>query len=447
MKAILQWQWSLLVAMLFSRPCHGVIINPEIIALDKNLTENFLVKGTTVTNRIVEGSEIVTLKFTWHYGIKDEPADRKAIPGILFKTIPLSSKAFDKIKIYETLERYSSQISCMAGIEYSSCQLMTVKEYLPQLLPIFSSLLHQPSLIERDIDLEKKKGAATIKGRLQKPSFAANELVNKLFYNSSHPFWIPYLERLEQFKEISSKVLKATYKKVKTSAASITVVGTIDSKLLKAMLAENFSWLAQNKSKSLPASPPQSQKKIGLLEHREIPTAYIKIKCQMPGIRSKESAAANLMMKILDEELGLEIRTRRSLSYSVYSYIINHSVGIGVIGASTSRPQETLKVVRQVMDKLRRVRMSDDAVARHKAVYATRYFLTLEEHSTLASALEKHLFHFGDPKHLYESTAEIDQLTGQDIQNVARKYLRNFRVGVVYDEEKFKPEWFSYLEN
>ena len=57
----------------------------------------------------------------------------------------------------------------------------------------------------------------------------------------------------------------------------------------------------------------------------------------MPGVTDQDFEAANLMMKVLDDELGLEIRTKRSLSYAVFSYMINYSRGIGMIGVSTSK--------------------------------------------------------------------------------------------------------------
>ena len=47
---------------------------------------------------------------------------------------------------------------------------------------------------------------------------------------------------------------------------------------------------------------------------------------QMPGFTDEDSVATNFMMKVLDEELSLEIRTRRSLSYAVYSYVLDYQI-------------------------------------------------------------------------------------------------------------------------
>src|SRR5690606_14571084 len=81
-----------------------------------------------------------------------------------------------------------------------------------------------------------------------------------------------------------------------------------------------------------------------------IPTAYIRIKFNSKSVTDREAVATNLMIKILDEELSEEIRTKRSLSYSVYSYALQFDMGLGVIGASTSKPEETLAAIGEVIE-------------------------------------------------------------------------------------------------
>jgi predicted Zn-dependent peptidase len=129
----------------------------------------------------------------------------------------------------------------------------------------------------------------------------------------------------------------------------------------------------------------------------------------------------------------------------VHSYTIQFSTGIGVISASTSKPKETLAAIQKVVEKLKTTRLSKSELDNHKRIYTTTYYLTQEEHSTLAEALSQSEMWFGSTDPLYEMPLELEKVTPTDIQNLAKKLLVNFRIGVVYGKQKFDNKWAQEL--
>ena len=47
---------------------------------------------------------------------------------------------------------------------------------------------------------------------------------------------------------------------------------------------------------------------------------------------------------------------------------------------------------------------------------------------------------------LYDLPRKLDAVTPADIQRVAKEILKNFRVGIVYDKDKFKSEWLAPIK-
>jgi predicted Zn-dependent peptidase len=85
--------------------------------------------------------------------------------------------------------------------------------------------------------------------------------------------------------------------------------------------------------------------------------------------------------------------------------------------------------------------MSKEDLERHKTVFATGYFLTLEEHSSLASSLASSYLYYGNVERLYQMPREFEKVTPEDIQRLAKEYFKNFRLGVVYKEKSFQKTW------
>jgi predicted Zn-dependent peptidase len=89
--------------------------------------------------------------------------------------------------------------------------------------------------------------------------------------------------------------------------------------------------------------------------------------------------------------------------------------------------------------------VTQDELNEYRNIFTTSYFLTLESHGSLAGALSSSQFYFGDAQKLYEIPDKMAAVTPGDIQRIAKDVLKNFRIGVVYDKEKFDTKWLDVL--
>jgi predicted Zn-dependent peptidase len=423
---------------------YSVVVTKEAIEEQKSLTTSFKLKnGIPVIYRQIPGSDIIQVDYSIGLGYKDDPEGKKAVTDIMLSTMPLGAEGWPREKIFATTEKYSTSVSCSEGIELSTCSFSTINEYVDEILPLFAAIIKKPTFTEADTKLIVDQTVAGILADQQDPSRLSNEAVGKVFYGENHPYFMPSERYLGEVKSVSTKDLKENHKKAMSAGLhQIVVVGSLPAKDIQSKLAKYFEDIPQTKVTALKVKDPVFDKnKAYEFIHKPNPTAYISIKTTGPSITDEDVIATDMMLRILDEELGEEIRTKRSLSYGIFSYSIDYSIGIVIISATTSKPKETLEATAEVIAKVKNKQYTKKELDDYRTGYATNYFLTLETHSALARAISSYVHYFGTPDPLYERPRKWDSVTPADIQKMAKKYLKNFRIGVVFDRAKFEDKW------
>ena len=426
------------------------LISQDTIALQKNQTHVYQESSKVpILIRQSPGSEIIELRVNFNYGFKDAKGYEKVSTDLMFDILTKASKNYSKQQVFALLDRFSAGISCSFGIEFSSCSLSTIARYFDELLPVFIDLLQNPLLSDDDFQLSRKAQIAAVKAQMQDPAASANEAANEIFYPKNHPYYTSSDQKLQLLESINTQALAKTHAKImQQHLNSIVVVASVDPNDLAKKLRDHFqsfSFQPEKVKKAIPDTNQSIQRNL-VFQDRKIPTAYIRIKMQMPGFTHADSVAANFMMKVLDEELGLEIRTRRSLSYAVFSYVIDYQLGIGIIGVTTSKPKETLAAINTVLKRFKaKPFASENDLVEHQTVYTTNYFLDLEDHASIAASLSAFWYFHRSVDRLYDSPLELAKVQVGDVARVARSYLRNFKVGVVFDRSRFQDKWVEAL--
>lgn len=424
------------------------LITKEAVHTAKKETRKFRLKNRIpVIYRKVEGSDILHMNVSFSSGSRDLPLEERPQNSLLFSTMPSAAKGYPKKKLFEITENYGLILGCSGGIETSSCELGTVNDYWKEGLDLLAAVILSPAIEQDDLNLEVDRYVAGIKSEMSDPNSYANNIVNKVFYPKNHPYAGTYEDLLEHAPKVKREDLLNLHKQILTAEnIVITVVGSMDEDQITKSLSSYFGSIPQ-KERARPKvdAPTFVPENSFAFEDRKVPTAYIRIKFNNVGITDENSTAAKFLARVLSEELSDEIRTRQSLSYAVHSYTVQLSTGIGVISVSTSKPKEALAAIKKVIEKVKNSRFSKTEFDNHKRIYTTSYYLTQEEHSSLANALAHSELWFNSTDPLYEMPLELERVTSRELQSLAKKLLVNFRIGVVYEKSKFKEKWAKSL--
>lgn len=435
---------SLLLFAVAPRAAALQLVSDDTINTQKNLTTNYKLKnGIPVVIRNVEGSDIIAVNVTWATGLRDLPVGKRALNDWLWPSMTMASTTVPKAKKFETEEKFGLEIACAGGIESSSCGLGTVDDYWHQGLDLFAALITTPALTDEDLKLTKDRLTAQLKNTPSNPEALVNEILNKIFYPAGHPYRLNHDEALAELEKVGKHDVVDLHKQIlNASIMQIVVATSMPAEKVLADLDKAFGTIPTAIFTPVVATVPHFDEKNAYSFHdRDLPTAFIRIKLNGPSVTDKDAMAAKLLFEILSEELGDEVRTKRSLSYAVHSYILQYSLGVGVISASTSKPKETLEAIQQVIETLKAKTYTDDELEIFKRSFATSYYLTLETHSSLAGALSTSKLFYGTAEELYDMPRKLDKVTPADIKRLANELLVEPRIGVIYGRKDFDDSW------
>ncbi len=424
------------------------LVLPETVATQKKLTfVEHLKNGTPVVIRDVPGSDILQVTVSFDFGLRDLDPGEKIAARWLWSTAQGGSKKFPKPEVYRLVEKYALDMGCKGNIEDSTCVLGTVNDYWKDALPLFASIVLEPSFASDVAQLEKQRLEAELQATPSEPSSYINEIINRIFYPVGHPYRLNHEDALVELKKLTPRRLASMHAEIlRTVPMRIVVVGSMDHKTLLADLDKTFGQVVHAsdfaKRQRKPVTPPPFKQEGALtFENRDIPTAYLAAKFSVPPMSDPDHVATTLLFQVLDEELSDEVRTKRSLSYSIHAGYIPYSIGIGVISASTSKPQETLDAIKEVIQRVKDKTYSDEELAEYKTIFTTEYFQTLETHASLAEALDTQQQYFGTPMGLYDLPEQLERVTPSDIKRLANSLLVNMRLGVLYSKDRYQEAW------
>jgi zinc protease len=422
----------------------SLIDSDSIAQQKKQITIKALESGIPVILNKIPNSAIIEIKVNFNFGLSNTTGSDRTTSDLVFNMMPYGSTTWPKEKIDQLTEKYASSLACGRGIEVSSCFLSSTNDYWQELIVPFADTILNPSFEEKQFNLHKQRIIAALQNQLQNPEVTVNESLNKIYYPKDHSYFLSIEEQLKDLQKIKRNELQASHKDILTKGVtSIVVVSSLDEELLLKQLNQTFSKLKYNQDKiKKPNRPSNNDEKDFVVVDRKIPTAYMKLKFQLPGqFDYKEMITSNLMIKVLDEMIGLEIRTRRSLSYAAYSYSIDYAEGIGVISASTSKPKETLEALAVVLDEIKTKKLSAKALQEYKSVFTTNYYLGIETHASLASSLSSSWAYFKSLDPFFDASMELERVNSEDVLKSANTHLKDFKLAVIFDSEKFDEKW------
>jgi predicted Zn-dependent peptidase len=167
-----------------------------------------------------------------------------------------------------------------------------------------------------------------------------------------------------------------------------------------------------------------------VVEHRDTEQAHVVL--GGPGIgrldrrRFALGVLNNLLGGGMSSRLFQEIREKRGLAYSVYSYATQYAeTGVfGVYaGCAPGKVEEVLDLTRAELDRVASTGVTADEVARGKGMAKGSYVLGLEDTGSRMSRLAKSELLYGDLMTVDELLGRVDRVTLDEVNELAADLL------------------------
>lgn len=357
--------------------------------------------------------------------------------GVAAMTSGLLGTATSKLnedQVSETFNSIGAQIGSGVTRDSASISIRTLTrpEIMQTALDTFETLISDTQFTESIFDREMQRLKIGLKQKTVKPQVLSNEALWKTLYGD-HPYAHPTSGTLESVESITLDSLKAFYKKYYVASnAVISIVGNVS----KAQAKEIAEQLMQNL--------PKGQKPQGLVapnvlnKHKPITIDFDSTQtyyslAQLGIERGHPDYAALFVGNHILGGSGFgsllmeEVREKRGLVYSVYSYFAPQKVaGPFLIGLSTKNASalEADKVVRETLEGFLKD-FTDEKLQAIKDNLIGGFPLRIDSNAKILGYISMIGFYGLPLDYLEWFPKQIEQVTKEDVLKAWNKHVKS----------------------
>jgi len=362
--------------------------------------------------------------------------DPEGKDGLSYLMTTLMNEGAGELKGFEfqkELEKYAIHMSTDMDKDFFYISLKTLTKNKDKALELLSLAVTKPRFDQEAIDRMKKQILYLYKKRMEDPKYLASLRWNQTIYKNH-----PYKKRLHGTPESISNINKDDITKwfknhINKKHLNISVVGDITKEELKEYLDKYFNEINENPLKEIPyiESFNNFPKNIKIHIDEDNPQTVIMFGLDGYKYKDKEFYPAYIMNYILgggsfESRLMNEIREKRGLAYSVYSYLDTYEFDgslKGMIGTKNESVAEVKKILRQEFKKLLEKGVTQEEVDNAKKYITGSFALGMDTNSKLANYLvfmqsEDLGINFLDIRN-----DKVNEVTLTDVNNVIKKII------------------------
>jgi predicted Zn-dependent peptidase len=368
-------------------------------------------------------------------GSRDEtPAQAGAthyLEHLLFK----GTRRRSALDISSAIESVGGDINAFTAKEFTCYYARVLDADLPLAVDVVADMVSSSRIAVADVEAERDVVLEEIAMRDDDPSDAVHDLVAARLWGST-PLGRPILGTVESISSLSRGVIHRYYKrKYRPENIVVAAAGNLDHSRVVRLVRSAFEAAGFLGDAAEPTPPrvggrgPRTQAGVALLER---PTEQANLVLALPGLsRTDERRFA---LGVLNAALGggmssrlfQEIREKRGLAYSVYSYASQFADAglMGVyVGCQPKKVDQVLDLCRESLGDVAAHGITADELARGKGQLRGGLVLGLEDTGSRMGRLAKSELVYEDLQSVDDLLSIIDAVTLDDVRDVAAAVL------------------------
>ena len=388
---------------------------------------------------------IVDLSVNFSAGSVRDTAEKSGLAGVTRYLMALGAAGMSD----EVIANKMADIGAILGGEFNSDRatfklrtLSNAREQT-QALDVFVKVLQKPDFPQAVLDREKARIIAGLQESATQPESIANNAFMAALYGK-HPYSLDESGEVETISKINREDLQAFYAKHYGAKGSVIA-------MMGDLTREQANQIAENISGNLPkASSLEPIASVTLptqaIEQRIAhPASQSHILLGYPGIKRGDADLFPLYVGnyILGgggfvSRLTEEVREKRGLVYSVYSYFMPMAeLGPFQIGLQTKKEQAdvALNLVRETFDKFLKDGVTEKELTAAKANIIGGFPMRIDSNAKILDYLAMIGFYHLPLNYLDEYNGNVDKVTVAQIKETFNRRLKpeNFVTIVVGD--------------
>lgn len=375
---------------------------------------------------------IIDLNVGFHAGSAYDTKAASGLAGLTKHLMPLGAAGMNEEDITNAFADIGAIRSGGLSADGAKFSLRTLSSEQSKALEMFNKILHQPDFPEAVLVREKARFIAGLQESATQPGSISNRMFMQALYGE-HPYALRQSGEIDTIETLRVEDLKAFYQKHYTAkGAVIAMIGDLTKAQAK-MIAEGIS-------KGLPQTPavttipPVNLPKGPIEKFAPHPASQAHVLLGYPGIKRGDPDYFSLYVGnyILGgggfvSRLTEEVREKRGLAYSVYSYFSPRAEhGPFQIGLQTKREQakEALKVVQETLANYMKSGVTEQELKAAKSNIIGGFPMRLDSNKEILGYLAMIGFHQLPLTYLEDFNGKVNAVTAAQIKDAFNRRIK-----------------------
>lgn len=352
------------------------------------------------------------------------------------------SKSKTALEISDALGKLGAQFGSWGTLDSVGVHGKVLAAGFPETLAILADCVKSPTFAKEEVERERSKRLTSIAQQKDSPQTILRNAIGELLYPKDHPYHEPLLGNEAAVKKVTAEDLARFHKKLmQPDDITIAIAGDITKEEAIAEIEKNFGgWSGKAAPGTNVAEPADWAPTANIVVIDRPGATQSHMSAALVGVprSSKDFHALMVMNTILggqfSSRLNLNLREKHAYTYGAgSSFDMRHGAGPFTAGGAIVG-EKTTPAAKEIFAELKSIQeapVSDEELENAKTNLIRRLPASFETVSDVASSVA-YLATYGLPLTEYENRiAAYNAVTREDVQRVARTYLRGNRMRLV----------------
>ena len=339
--------------------------------------------------------------------------------------------------ISREIDALGGELNAFTTRETTTFYVKVLDQHLPKAFDLLSDLFQRSRFAPKEINKEKQVVLEEIRMVQDDPEDLVQELHTGLIMGR-HPLSRPILGQATTIGQVSRRDL-CDYidTHYKPEDIVLAVAGSFDQRQLEKMAARLFGTYQSSGDHVAPKRYPPEMCKGIILKRKPLEQVHLCVGLKGIPAGHKDRYAVYVLNSVLggsvSSRLFQEIREKRGLAYSIYSFLSGYSDGGTITIYAGTRPSEVervLDLIRREIRKLNKCGIDREELRRTKDQMKGSLMLSLESSHSRMNKLAKDELIGGSHTSLQAMLSEIDGIRSSQVVRVAQELFDPGRLAI-----------------
>ena len=377
-------------------------------------------------------------------GSRAESDEQAGLSHLLEHLLFRGTASYSSLEIDQLFDAMGAELNAGTGKETTSVFARVLDRHLPRAFEVIADMVWRPSIA--DVEIEREVILQEIAMYEDDPQDKVFDVLGRAVFGD-HPLGRAVIGRAEVIRRAQRREIAGFHDaRYVPGNVVIAAAGSVDHDALVAMARD--SGPPAGASAPSHGGPPEPAAPTVLFERKDTEQYHV---C-LGGSGVSRHDDRRFALRVLDAVIGgtsssrlfQEVREKRGLAYSVYSFSTQYAdtgqVGV-YLGTGPDQLAEAMRVLAAELDRMREHPASDEELARAKENAKGRLVLSLESTSTRMNRLGASILTDVPLLSVDELIDRIDAVTLEDVRELVDTLYGRERLsaaGIGPDDDAFR---------